>query len=333
MGSLNTAAAQGGRGQGASVLQASLRSRAEHYFRHHREMARDALRRLADTPFSSLLTTLVLAISLALPTGLFSVLKNLQTVAAGWTDEQVKVSVFLKKDLKDSDIERLYHQLLKREDVMQAELISRSQALAEFKKWSGFSNVLEGLDENPLPAVLVVQPRDVSVNGAKALRDALGALPQSDSVQLDTEWIQRLQAMVALMQRLVGAFALALAVTVLLVIGNTIRLAIEGRRDEIVVVKLVGGTNAFVRRPFLYTGLWYGFAGAFLALAMVESLTAWLRTPARELAQLYGSDFVLQGLSLSEGGIVFTVGVMLGLLGAMLAVRQHLRAIEPHGSI
>ncbi len=319
--------------QGASVVQASFRSKAEHYLRHHRDTAKDALRRLIDAPVPTLLTALVLAIALALPAGLYMVLKNLRTVSAGWADEQVKISVFLKNSVSDDDAQRLHNQWVKRADVDKIEFISREKALDEFKQWSGFSNVLEGLDGNPLPAVMVVQPRDTSVEGAKAVRDSMAALPQVDSVQLDTEWIQRLQAIVALMQRLVSALAVALSVTVLLVIGNTIRLAIESRRDEIVVVKLVGGTDAFVRRPFLYTGLWYGFVGAFMALAMVESLTAWMEVPAAELARLYGSEFKLQGLSLLEGVSVFVASVGLGLLGAVLAVHQHLRAIEPHASI
>lgn len=319
--------------QGASVVQASFRSKAEHYLRHHRDTAKDAFRRLVDAPVPTILTALVLAIALALPAGLYMVLKNLRTVSEGWADEQVQISVFLKNSISDNEAERLYKQLVKRDDVERVEFISRDKALSEFKQWSGFSNVLDGLEENPLPAVMVVQPRETSVEGAKAVRDSMAALPQVDSVQLDTEWIQRLQAMVSLMQRLVSALAVALSVTVLLVIGNTIRLAIESRRDEIVVVKLVGGTDAFVRRPFLYTGLWYGFVGAFVALAMVESLTAWLEVPTAELARLYGSEFKLQGLSLLDGVSVFFSSVGLGLLGAVLAVHQHLRAIEPHSSI
>lgn len=319
--------------QGASVVQASFRSKAEHYLRHHRDTAKDAFRRLVDAPIPTILTALVLAIALALPAGLYMVLKNLRTVSEGWADEQVQISVFLKNSISDNEAERLYKQLVKRDDVERVEFISRDKALSEFKQWSGFSNVLDGLEENPLPAVMVVQPRETSVEGAKSVRDSMAALPQVDSVQLDTEWIQRLQAMVSLMQRLVSALAVALSVTVLLVIGNTIRLAIESRRDEIVVVKLVGGTDAFVRRPFLYTGLWYGFVGAFVALAMVESLTAWLEVPAAELARLYGSEFKLQGLSLLDGVSVFFSSVGLGLLGAVLAVHQHLRAIEPHSSI
>lgn len=319
--------------QGASVVQASFKSKLNHYLRHHRDTAKDAFRRLVDTPVPTLLTALVLAIALALPAGLFMVLKNMRTVSEGWADSQAKISVFLKTSVSDNDAQRLSSQLTKREDVEKVEYISRDQALEEFKSWSGFSNVLSGLDNNPLPTVLVVQPRDTSAEGAKAVRDSLAALPQVDEVQLDAEWIQRLQMLVSLLQRLVSALGVALSVTVLLVIGNTIRLAIESRREEIVVVKLVGGTDAFVRRPFLYTGLWYGFVGAFMALAMVESLTAWLEVPASELAQLYGSDFKLQGLSLEEGICVFVASVGLGLFGAVLAVHQHLRAIEPHGAI
>jgi cell division transport system permease protein len=319
--------------QGAKPLQLTWQQKFGNYGRHHADTSRDALRRMVASPVPAFLTILVLAIALALPTGLYSVLKNVRSVMAGWADDQVRMSVFLKTSVADAEAERLVKQVAARDDVSRVTYVSREKSLADFAAWSGMGDVLAGLDGNPLPAVLIVQPRDVSAAGADALRRSLATLAPVEEVQLDLAWVQRLQTGIEVIERLVKALGVMLAVTVLLVIGNTIRLAIENRRDEIVVIKLVGGTDAFVRRPFLHTGFWYGFVGAFVALAMVETLTAYLETPALELAKLYGSEFRLQGLSLKEGLTVIGSAILLGLGGAAIAVRQHLRDIEPHASI
>jgi cell division transport system permease protein len=154
-------------------------------------------------------------------------------------------------------------------------------------------------------------------------------LPQIDQAVLDLEWVQRLYSMMALGKRLVIALAALLALGVLLVVGNTIRLAIESRRDEIVIVKLVGGTNAFVRRPFLYTGLWYGLGGGILAWLIIGFGLFWLSSPVAELAGLYRSQFELQGLGIGDSLMMWLCGGLLGLAGAWLAVSRHLGAIEP----
>ena len=170
---------------------------------------------------------------------------------------------------------------------------------------------------------------EVSLEAAGLLRDRIAGRPEVSSAVLDMEWVQRLNALVALSQRAVSALGIILALGVLLIIGNTIRLAIENRRQEILVVKLVGGSDAFVRRPFLYTGFWYGLGGAALAWAVIAAALWWLRGPLATLAVLYQSDFVLEGLGLSGGAVLLAAGALLGLLGAWLAVARHLSAIQP----
>ena len=146
---------------------------------------------------------------------------------------------------------------------------------------------------------------------------------------LDMEWLQRLNSLMHLSRRLVQIVGGLLVLGVLLILGNTIRLAIENRREEIVVVKLVGGSNAFVRRPFLYTGLWYGVGGGVLA-GLLVSLALWfLQQPVADLAKLYGSDFRLRGLGIMGGLNLVVLGGLLGLAGAWLAVTRHLVHIQP----
>ncbi|MEZ5507300.1 MAG: FtsX-like permease family protein [Gammaproteobacteria bacterium] len=183
--------------------------------------------------------------------------------------------------------------------------------------------------ENPLPAVIVVYPAEARLERAEKLRDDLAKLGQVDIAQLDAQWVQRLYALLELGGRLVVALAIGLALAVLLVIVNTIRLGIENRRDEIIIVKLVGGTDAYVRRPFLYTGLWYGLGGSVIALLLIQILLLWLDGPVQVVADLYRSRFELEGLGFGAACLMLFGSILTGLLGAALAVRQHLRVIEP----
>jgi cell division transport system permease protein len=190
---------------------------------------------------------------------------------------------------------------------------------------------LRHLEDNPLPVLIIVSPggEALSAEVAGQLQRELQAMAGVDEAVLDMAWVQRLNALMALAQRFVLALGLLFALGVLLIVGNTIRLAIENRRDEIVVVKLVGGSDAFVRRPFMYTGLWYGLGGAVLAWFIV-ALALWgLRAPLAELASLYQSSFALRGLSATRSLLLLAAGSGLGLLGAWLAVARHLTAIQP----
>lgn len=318
------------RGKGASQSRASSGDRFSGYLAHHRLVARDSLQRLLRTPLPSLMTWLVIGIALALPAGLFVSLNNVEALSSDW-DGAAQISVFLHKPVSESDGRKLAKKLGLRADVEAAEYISRSQALEEFRALSGYGDVLESLESNPLPSVIVIRPLEqaYTAKATLALFDDLKALSQVDQVVLDLEWVQRLYAMMELGRRVTLALAALLSLGVLLVIGNTIRLAIESRRDEIVIVKLVGATNAFVRRPFLYTGLWYGLGGGVAAWAVISLSIVLLAEPVAELAGLYQSQFALQGLGVTGTLLLWLGSAILGLLGAWLAVGRHLGAIEP----
>lgn len=320
----------GRREKGASRSRARWADILKGYLSHHRWVAEDSFRRLLKTPVPSLMTWLVIGIALALPTGLFVTLGNVETLGRSW-DGAAKISLFMHHAIADADARELSKQIAGRPDVAGVDFVSRAQALAEFEQLSGFGNVLQDLDNNPLPAVILVRPTetDSSAKATEQLYTELAAMPQVERAVLDLEWVQRLYSMMALARKMTLALASLLSLGVLLVIGNTIRLAIEGRRDEIVIVKLVGGTNAFVRRPFLYTGLWYGLGGGLVAWLIILFSLYWLAEPVASLAGLYQSDFRLHGLGFFNTLLLWFGGALLGLTGAWLAVSRHLGAIEP----
>jgi cell division transport system permease protein len=216
-----------------------------------------------------------------------------------------------------------------RADVASVALVNRDQALEEFRARSGFGEALDALEHNPLPHTLVVRPASGVAGDVEAVAVALDALAETDIVQLDTEWVERLRGILALASRVVDVATVLLGLGVAIVVGNTIRLEIQNRSVEIEVTKLVGGTDAFIRRPFLYLGFCYGVAGAAVAAVLIAVTLLLIGSPVRDLAALYGSDFALQGLTPGEAGTLLAGGALLGLAGAALATARHLRAIEP----
>jgi cell division transport system permease protein len=289
-----------------------------------------ALGRLLRRPLSTLLTTLVIAVALALPAGLWLVVKNARA-ATGDLATAVQVTAYMKVGTPIARADQLARQLRERPEVASVRVIPAEQALKEFREYSGFGSALDALTDNPLPHALVVQPSVEQRDGGtiEALRAFLTAAPDVDIVQADAEWARRLAALLDVLRTLFLAAAGLLAVGVLAVIGNTIRLEIGARREEIEVTKLVGGSDAFVRRPFLYAGLFQGLFGGLLSLGLVALVIASVEAPIARLTALYGGRFRLGGLSLEEAGIVLLVGASLGLIGAWIGAARHLSRIEP----
>ncbi|WP_455210257.1 permease-like cell division protein FtsX [Kaarinaea lacus] len=314
----------------ATVVRPGPRSKLNVYFSHHLWVAISTLGGLWRTPLSTFLTSSVIAIALALPAGLYVLLQNVQQLSSSWENNS-QISVFIKQDQGERQTLNLRDQLQRWPEIKAIHYISAEQALAEFRQSSGFGEALEILDQNPLPAVLIIQPAMTLDNTAqlKALQAKLDGLPQVDQTLLDMQWVLRLGAIIDTGKRAVFILGALLFIAILLVIGNTIRLTIFNKRQEIVVTKLIGATNQFIRRPFLYTGFWYGLFGAILAWLLVVVLMGLLKDPIDDLALLYDSDFTMNTM----GGItsfgLFSVGILLGLLGSWVAVSRHLKAIEP----
>jgi cell division transport system permease protein len=304
--------------------------RVHNYLLRHAQTFFYALGQLTRAPFSTLMTTAVIAIALAMPAGLHVLLKNLQGVLSGW-DSAAQISLFLERETGEPAALALAERLRTHPDIVNVEYISARQAMEEFRRLSGFGDALDALEENPLPPVLVVQPA-LGQQDPAALQMLVERLREEatvDLAQLDMEWVERLYGLLEIGRRGVMILATLLAVAVMLVVGNTIRLMIQNRRDEIVIIKLIGGTDAFIRRPFLYTGFWYGILGGLLAFIMVESSLLALAGPVNNLAGLYNSTFRLGGMDPATTGALLGGALLLGLVGSWLAVGRHLRAIEP----
>jgi cell division transport system permease protein len=289
-----------------------------------------ALGRLARSPLSTLLTLLVIALALALPASLRLLVSNAQA-ATGDFGNAIELSVYFKTDVPLAKAQQLASAARSRSDVAEVTLISADQGLADFRTYSGFGDALAALKENPLPHVLHVRPRGSAstANALEALRGYFSAWPEVELVQVDSQWVQRFNAILGVLRLLLLMAAALLGVGVLAVIGNTIRLEIAGRRAEIEVIKLVGGSNSYVRRPFLYTGLLYGLLGALIAWGIVALAIVLLGDPVANLATLYGSHFALRGPTPQDVGALLGAGAALGWVGAWISAARHLRSIEP----
>jgi len=299
-------------------------------FIRHLQQAIGSLGDLWRTPFTSIMTVLVLGISLTLPATLHLFVKNAKMVTEQWGSAS-EITLFLKLTVNDKSAKNLVRRIQLNPDVAKVDYISADQALEEFKLLSGFGQALEYLDDNPLPATVLVTPTK-RASQAQAARDLLASLEKErevDQGKLDLEWLSRLEAMAVLIEDMVIGIALLLCLSVVLIIGNTIRLAILNQKDAIAVMKLVGATDNFIQRPFLYSGIWYGILGGILACFCVALLAQYLTGALQHLTSLYQSNFILQGLSFSDIITLIAAAVFLGLLGSYISVRQHIRAIEP----
>ncbi len=299
------------------------------WFSRHVRTAVGSLGRLVRQPFASLMIVLVIAVTLAIPAALNLVVKNARAVSDGW-DNALDFSIYLKRNITESEATGLMRLIQQRADVESVQLITASEALAEFKAQSGFGKALDNLGENPLPHTLVVRPSPANTSQSiSLLQEELANLPEADLVQVDTEWVQRFHAILDIVRQAIAIGAALLGVAIIVIIGNTIRLDIQNRRDEIEVTKLIGASNAFVRRPFLWSGFWYGLLGGALALALVQTGLYLIDAPVTRLAGLYHSGVRVVALTARESLAIVALGVILGLIGSWLAAARHMRRIEP----
>ncbi len=316
--------------QGTILSRLPVNAKIVAYGRDHLRTLITTLGKLYRAPLSSIMTTAVIGIALALPGGLYMLLANLQAIANGW-DNPARISLFLKLGMGPEVMETLAERLRAREDIDNVHVIKPDEALREFRAHSGFGEALDALPGNPLPAVLVVSPAATRMSPVRisALAQELERTPEVNLAQLDMQWLLRLQGIMDIARRLVTAIAILLGLAVLLIVGNTIRLDTQNQREEIEVIKLVGGTDAFIRRPFLYGGIWYGLLGGMLAWLLIGTAMLLLAGPASELARLYDSGHQLFGLGAKGTILLLGIGAALGLCGSWLAVGRQLKVIDP----
>ena len=300
------------------------------YFARHAQTLVGSLGRIVNQPFATLMTMGVVAVALALPLLLSLFLSNLSAATGNWNDA-FDLSVYMNKKAGAARAASVAKQLRQRGDVATVRVITADQALAQFRNDSGFGKALDALSDNPLPDTLIVTPTLTASTpqGTDALKQAIAAIADVQAVQLDTEWVKRLHAMLDILRRVVLLTAGILGAGVVLIVGNTIRLDILNRRQEIEVMKLVGASDGFARRPFLYSGIWYGLGGGLIALILVAVAAVILARPVDTLAKLYGSQFRLRGLGFTTAAGVLALAVGLAWLGSWLAATRHIRGIEP----
>lgn len=300
------------------------------YLLRHVQVLLASLGQLARAPGSTLMTVCVIGITLALPAMLYLLVDNTKSVIKNWQGRP-QVSVFLKQNVAEQDVRSLQQELARRPETESIELITSDEALEEFKTRSGFGQALDILSENPLPASIVIHISDDVGDPAviETLVRDIETRPQVDLAQWDLAWVKRLHVILKLIQRAVIVLAALLGLAVIIIVSNTSRLAILHRRDEIETMKLIGATDGFIRRPFLYGGVIQGVLGAVCAIIIVSVCLSLLDGPIAELLALYHGGFAMSGINSRTISLLLVAGGVLGWLAARTAVGRHLRRIEP----
>ncbi|WJG09134.1 permease-like cell division protein FtsX [Aliiglaciecola sp. LCG003] len=319
-----------GRSHGAQTTQVGLVQRILMFFVSHVRQALSSLGELWRAPVASLMTIGVLGLSITLPSTFYILVKNAEHIADGW-EQASEITLFLQKDIKPKDSAQLVTRLGLWSEIDSVSFIPADQGLKEFQQLSGLGDALDYLSENPLPDVVLVKPlaKYSSPTAAKLLLEKLRNERFVEQGKLDIKWLERLHGFLSIAKELIYAVALLLFLAVVLIIGNTIRLNILSRRDEILVMKLVGATDAFIHRPFMYTGFWYGLLGGLMAWFAVLILLWWMGGSIDALTAKYDKNFDLTGMNLEALLVMLGVSVFLGLAGSMISVHRHVRGIEP----
>jgi len=309
----------------ASIMKREHKNnRLVSYLINHFNAAIVSLDRIICTPISSLLTIVVIAIALALPFGLAVLLQNAKVLTQNW-DKGTQISLYLKMNLAETEKQTLLQQLRSDSNIANVQYISPEEGLETLQKSVDVQGVLKQLQENPLPGVVVITPKVTEPRAVDSLFNIMQQLSAVDSVRLDRTWFERLYYLVEFVRHGFLALLFLFGLGVVFIVGNTIRLALQSSSKEIKVFKLIGANDAYVRRPFLYTGLYYGVAGAGLAWVIVFAAMLWISVPVHDLAASYGGDFILQRLDINGVLTLFGVGAVLGWIGARLAVMKHVR--------
>ena len=287
-----------------------------------------SLRKIYEAPATTIMTVAVIGITLSLPGGFYLFLKNIDAISGDFRSSS-QISLFLDLKLSEKQARALDKKISKMELVDSTRFVSRDKSLEEFRQDSGFGKSIDTLSSNPLPHTIIVEPGEADTFAVRNLLNSLQAMPEVKIAKLDTEWLERLYTIIEIARRSVVIITILFSCAVLLIIGNTIRLDIQNRYQEIIVTKLIGATDAFIRRPFLYGGVWYGLFGGIISWLIVEIGYLAISGPLERLNLLYKSDMNLITFSFHDFIILITSSTLLGLAGSWIAVARHLNQIEP----
>jgi len=303
-------------------------NRISAYLLHHLQSMIFSLGKIYQAPATTIMTVAVIGITLSLPGGFYLFLKNIDAMSGDFRSSS-QISLYLDLDVSEKRARVVEKDIGSMAQVESTRFISRDQSLEEFRQDSGFGKSIDTLSSNPLPHTIVVEPVAADTFEIRNLVNKLQAMPEVEIAKLDTEWLERLYTIIEIAKRSVTIITVLFSCAVLLIIGNTIRLDIQNRYQEIIVTKLIGATDAFIRRPFLYGGVWYGLLGGFFSWLIVEIGYLAISGPLERLNLLYQSEMTLITFSFHDFIILITSSTLLGLAGSWIAVARHLNQIEP----
>jgi len=303
-------------------------NRISAYLLHHLKSLLFSLDKIYQAPTTTIMTVAVIGITLSLPGGFYLFLKNIDAISGDFRSSS-QISLYLDLNISEKQARTLEKQIATTANVASTRFISREASLEEFRQNSGFGKSIDTLSSNPLPHTIIVEPVEADTFTVRNLLNSLQAMPEVEIAKLDTEWLERLYTIIEIAKRSVIIITILFAFAVLLIIGNTIRLDIQNRYQEIIVTKLIGATDAFIRRPFLYGGVWYGLLGGIISWLIVEIGYLAISGPLERLNLLYQSDMNLITFSFHDFIILITSSTLLGLAGSWIAVARHLNQIEP----
>ncbi|MFA9421004.1 MAG: permease-like cell division protein FtsX [Gammaproteobacteria bacterium] len=299
------------------------------YLLHHIQSLVFSLGKIYQAPVPTIMTVAVIGITLSLPGGFYLFLKNINAMSGDYRSI-TQITLYLDIKLSEKKAIEFEREISTMKNVQSTEFISRQTSLEAFRESSGFGKSIDTLANNPLPHTIIVEPiGEADTFAVKILLNTLQAFPQVKIAKLDTEWLERLYTILEIAKRSVVIVTILFSIAVLLIIGNTIRLDIQNRYQEIIVTKLIGATNAFIRRPFLYGGIWYGLLGGLMSWLIVEIGYLAISGPLNRLNLLYQADLELITFTFQDFIILVTSSTLLGLAGSWIAVARHLNQIEP----
>ncbi len=312
------------------VLSSSISAKLQSYLHIHAHVLFSSLGRLMRTRFTSIMTIAVMAIALSLAGGFYILLVNVQQLT-GNLETSNQISVFLKLEVSDERGRELLKELSENADIQDINLITKQQGLQDFQEFSGFGDALQALQGNPLPTVIQIIPGNSLLEHThlEPLLEEIRRIPEVDFAQMDMLWVERLQSIMTLARRGGGLLSILLALAVLFITGNTIRLELQNRKDEVIIAKLVGATNGFIRRPFLYCGLWYGFLAGISAWLIISIMLLVLQQPIEKISSLYDGSFQLIFLGFSDTLVFVAVSSLLGIIGAWIVLLFQLQKLKP----
>lgn len=307
----------------------SFTDRLKAYRDQHAQALFSSLGRLFSTPFTSTLTVGVLAIAIALASGFYLVVVNLQQLTSG-LESSNQISLFLREEISEAHAKKFADDIRKNPDVQRVKMVTKKQAMEEFKGFSGFGEAINVLEKNPLPIVIEVLPKDALVD-KEALTKLFENFKKSaevDFAQIDMAWVERLQSIVSTARLAAILLAILLGLAVFFIAGNTIRLEIHNRRQEVIIAKLVGATNGFIQRPFLYTGFWIGFLSGVFAWFFVTLIMLILRQSVENLSGLYAGSFHLLFFSYLETFVLLVTSTFLAVFGSWLVLHIQIKQLQ-----